>query len=145
MSFTRAQLEHWYAEGSPDFRARRPANLDAKGAKVRDRLGKGMTKAERRFLDRLERQKRAGEIRQYRFVGHRRKLLKLAADNRHYNPDVYVIDRDGRRGFAEVKGGYIRPDSILKFDVGAALHPQYVFRMWQWKGGEWTEVRTRNA
>jgi hypothetical protein len=60
---------------------------------------------------------------------------------RRYTPDFAVVV-DGALELHEVKGGYIREDAQLKFDVAVEQWGDiYTFVLAQWSRGTWTERR----
>ena len=62
--------------------------------------------------------------------------LRLGPDCR-FTPDFFVEYTDGAFGFDEVKGAYIRPDSLVKLRVAVGMFPRFRWRLAQWKGGVW--------
>jgi hypothetical protein len=135
------------AKAAPEPQRREMMDAYRKAHKLREPKAKrprGMNKTEAEWGRKLHLRKLLGEIRNYRYIGHRRKLLCMAS-NRYYNPDFLVILKDGSREFHEIKGAHVWPDSVLKFDVAAGMHAGYTFRMMQGVKGHWTEIRTRKA
>jgi hypothetical protein len=97
-----------------------------------------MNKTESVHAADLEMQKRAGQIRDYRWQPLR---LKIGA-NCTYEPDFLVFLLDRTMEFHEVKGGFITDDAIVKLKVAANLFPWFGFRMYQYdrKGCKTREV-----
>jgi len=54
-----------------------------------------------------------------------------------YTPDYIVITQQGRMEAHEIKGGRIEDDAIVKFKVAASMFPYIVWKLWQYKQGEW--------
>lgn len=103
----------------------------------RDRLNK----TERRFLEYLKFTQGKGTI------GIQTITLKLAHDCR-YTPDFWTWYSPDRMQsevlrFYEVKGAFIREDSIIKLKTAATQFPMFSFFLCQWKDQAWTikEVR----
>ena len=76
---------------------------------------------EKDFADRLELQRRAGEIKQWDYEPERLRIAKTA----FYKPDFRVIRNDGTIVFYEVKG-HFRPAAIIRMKVVVERHP-YIF------------------
>ena len=96
-----------------------------------------MNKTERRYADYLE-ACRMG--REFIWWGYACMKFRLA-DDTWYTPDFIVIPRLSILEVHEVKGGFIREDSKIKFKVCKELYSKVgVWRMMQWKGGEWREI-----
>lgn len=55
-----------------------------------------------------------------------------------YRPDYMVITDTGSVQIHEVKGEYVREDSLIKFRVASLLYPWFEWHMWQWKDGMWS-------
>jgi hypothetical protein len=68
--------------------------------------------------------------------------IRLAA-NTYYTPD-FAVWRAGRLEFHEVKGGFIRDKSRIKFRCAAEALPWAGFVMMQWKDGQWTRILALN-
>jgi hypothetical protein len=92
------------------------------------------SKTEREYHNILELRKKAGDILWFRHEGI---TLKLGDDCR-YTPDFFVMAPDGTMSIIEVKGGFIRPDSIVKLRAAAAQYP-FRFLMAQKTKDGWTE------
>jgi len=99
-----------------------------------------MTKTERAFVDRLEAQRRAGEIISWRFEAEKFRLTDTS-DRTWYRPDFKVLYPDGRHEFIEVKGGYIWEDGLLKFKIARSLFPEYTWSLWQWRKTQWLKLK----
>lgn len=92
------------------------------------------SKTEAEYHRMLELRQKAGEIVWFRHEGIN---LKLGQDA-HYRPDFFVMAPDGTMSVIEVKGGYVRPDSLVKLRVAAAQFP-FRFLMAQKTKEGWTE------
>ena len=103
--------------------------------------GKAMNKTEARYArDVLEPRRLVGEIREY---GFQVEGLWLA-DGLYYYPDFRVITADWRVEFHEVKGGFVREDSWIKFKMAVRGHPYpFVLAKWERKTGWTTELFVR--
>jgi hypothetical protein len=55
-------------------------------------------------------------------------------------PDFSYVRDDGALVFFEIKGGFIREDSIIKLRIAAREYNEYVFVLAQRKRGTWTET-----
>jgi hypothetical protein len=115
--------------------ARTPATPEPKRppAHVTGRLNK----TEAAFARRLDGLKASGEVEVYWFEAFKLRLAK----GTHYTPDFLVRFADGRLVFCEVKGAYVRPDSVTKWKVAAEMFPQFGWEMWQRVEGEWSLIR----
>lgn len=51
--------------------------------------------------------------------------------NLHYRPDFLVLRTSGLVTFAEVKGGFIREDALVKFKAASTRFPNFRWEMWQ--------------
>ena len=64
---------------------------------------------------------------------------KVKLGNRlYYTPDFGVVwapELAMKKTFIEIKGGFIREKSIIKFKAAAAKFPEYTWQLWQWKPG----------
>lgn len=98
---------------------------------IRRQPGK-MNKTEAQHAWTLEAMKRTGEILDYRFdeIGFR------LGDNTFYYPDFFVTFPDHFE-IHEVKGGFIREDSLVKFQAAARLWPQFRWKMHQKTAQGW--------
>jgi hypothetical protein len=97
-----------------------------------------MNKTEAAYAAMLEIRKAAGEIAGYWFEAI---TLKLAHDCR-LTPDFFIVHRDGRIEFIDVKGtGPIQEDSVIKLRVAARQFPMFGFamekRQTRSQGGGW--------
>lgn len=55
-----------------------------------------------------------------------------------YIPDFPIVwhqDLNRRKTYCEIKGGFIREKSIIKFRAAAAKFPEYSWQLWQYKAG----------
>lgn len=103
---------------------------------------KKMNKTEQAYANLLELYKRSGDVFHY---GFEELTLKLGNDTR-YTPDFFVVkyngmnDRPPQIEFHEVKGGFIRDDSRVKFQCARKQFPFFKFKMMQYVKGEWNEI-----
>ena len=58
------------------------------------------------------------------------------ADRTRYTPDFLVVYPD-RFELHEIKGGFIREDAMVKYKVAKSMYPWFVWKLCQWKKGEW--------
>ena len=125
MRWTDAQFQQWLAkrQGVAVRSERRP----------RDRMNKTECRFESEVLSPL---KQSGEILWYGFEALNFRLGPRV----HYRPDFVVVKPDRVPEFNEVKGGFIRQDSRVKFRTAAGLYPFWDWKMWQWKAGVWRVV-----
>lgn len=56
-----------------------------------------------------------------------------------YAPDFMLVYPDNLIEFVEVKG-FRREDALVKYKVAAALHPEFAWRMIEYKAGEWKDI-----
>ncbi len=68
--------------------------------------------------------------------GFEQVTLKIGPNCR-YNPDFVLMRSNGQIEFHEVKGGFIRDDSMVKLKAAAEKFP-FVFKLAQKKNGRWT-------
>ena len=55
-----------------------------------------------------------------------------------YIPDFPIVwnhELNKRKTYCEIKGGFIREKSIIKFKAAAAKFPEYNWQLWQYKAG----------
>ena len=65
-------------------------------------------------------------------------MVKLKIDERcWYTPDFFIPQL---LTFFEVKGPYVREDSLIKFKAARVIHNWAVFQMWQKKDGIWERI-----
>lgn len=58
-----------------------------------------------------------------------------------FTPDFFVVLPDGKIQLIEVKGPFMREDSIVKFKSARKQYPCFEFQLWQRaKGGEWSQL-----
>jgi len=82
----------------------------------------------------LEIRKRAGEI-----LWHRHEGVTLAlGEGARYTIDFFTMLPDGTLQAIEVKGAYVRPDSLVKLRIAASMFP-FRFMMAQKTKDGWTE------
>jgi hypothetical protein len=86
--------------------------------------GDGLNKTERAYRDLLEFRKRAGEIRGYQTHA----LTFILGRDLRYTPEFIVHENDGTLTAIEIKGGFVREDSIVKF---RAAQQQFPWLRWQ--------------
>jgi len=99
------------------------------------------SKAEFAWSQRLEARRLQGEIDRWCYEGI---TLKLGADCR-YTPDFFAVFRDGRLELHEVKGGYIRPDGLVKLRAAATRFPEFRFVLCQLVKTRWEIEEVRRA
>lgn len=92
------------------------------------------SKTEAEYHRMLELRQKAGEIAWFR---HEAINLKLGDDCR-FLVDFFMMKPDGELICTEVKGGFIRPDSLVKLRVAAAMFP-FRFVLAQKTKEGWTE------
>jgi hypothetical protein len=104
-------------------------------------------KTEAAFARRLEGQKAAGLIRDYWF-----EPMKLRLDNPDFGRrcwftvDYLIVNNDGSFTFAEVKGGHIWEDGLIKWKWAAERFASWGrWEMWQRRKGEFTLIHSRNG
>lgn len=108
-------------------------NFTTKQYQALGRLKSGqMNATEKRYADRLELLKQAGEIVQYYFEAANLRL----ADKCFYKIDFLVLTKEMALEVHEVKGGFITDDSLVKIKTAAEKFP-FRFRMYQWVKREW--------
>ncbi len=119
--------------GSPDV-----APLPVRTVGLELRTPKFRSKAEARYADILEGQRRNGQIQKWR---HEAITLKLA-DGVRFTPDFLVDENDGRMTLIEVKGEYIRDDARIKLRVAVEMYPGFRwFLVIAKRGGAWDVQR----
>lgn len=88
------------------------------------------SKTEARMAERLD-----DEGIEYLFEPFNLTISRVGNRITSYRPDFYVPDTCT---FIEVKGGFIREKSVLKFKMACQLYGElFNFDMWQWKNGVW--------
>lgn len=105
--------------------------------KPKPRNPRAMNKTEAAWAERLEAQKRSGEILNYWYEAIKLRL----ADRTWYTPDFLVHHPDGSLEFQEIKGGHIWEDGLVKFKVTREQFPIFLWSMWQRKKTRWIRVR----
>jgi hypothetical protein len=95
-----------------------------------------MNSLEKKYAERLEMQKQAGEILDYKFESVKFRL----APKTFYTPDFMVIYPDGI-GFHETKG-FMRDDANVKLKVVAETYQWFDFLLVEWRQKAWkfTEI-----
>jgi hypothetical protein len=95
-----------------------------------------MNQTEARFADRLQARKDAGEIEDYRFEPV---TLELSPEC-EYTPDFLVVENDGTKHYYEIKGAFVRDDSIVKVKWAAWRYHEDTFTVARWsaKKARWT-------
>jgi hypothetical protein len=100
------------------------------------------TKTEAAFARKLDGMKAAGQVREYWF--ERVKLrLNVPGEARAcwYTVDYVILNADGTRTFAEVKGGHIWEDSVIKWKWAAHEFAAWGrWEMWQRVKGEFNLI-----
>ena len=56
-------------------------------------------------------------------------------------PDFMLIGQTGYVQFHEIKGQYIREDSVIKFKAAQDKYPFFGFEMWQYDGNGGKRIR----
>lgn len=121
------------ADLPPAMRAQAEAQLDTKSKAAKPKANK----TELAFGRRLEAEKRAGKIRSYKFNALKFRL----ADACFYTPDYVIWQLNGMVKLVEVKGGFIREDSLIKFKVAREMYSEFNWEMWQSVKGRWERIR----
>ncbi len=98
-----------------------------------------MNKTEARWAAELEKYRELALVSHWHFEALKIRL----APNTYYTPD-FVVVYPRHIEFHEVKGGFIRDTSKVKFKCGAALLPWAKFVMVQWKNNQWTKILELN-
>lgn len=100
------------------------------------RVAKGdMNKTEAAYADRLEQQKAAGTILDWKFHAIRVRLAK----NTFYEPDFMVMTAGREIQIHEVKGGFTTKEGQTKIKLCAEILPWFrVFKCSKQKDGNWT-------
>ena len=125
------------------WQASRQSQREERPTNSKERTGRTpgrMTKTERAFADRLEAQRKAGEIVSWRFEAQKFRLTDLA-DRTWYTPDFKVLFPDGRQEFIEVKGGHIWEDGLVKFKIARSQFPEYAWSLWQRRKTQWVRLK----
>lgn len=96
------------------------------------------SKAEYEWSYRLEIMKQNGEIRNWYYEPINIRLGEAT----YYRPDFLIIHNDGEAVFQEIKGGFIRDKSLVKYKAAADKYPEMKFEMWQkQKGYGWEKIK----
>ena len=99
---------------------------------------------ERKYADLLKTLVRDGQIVRWWHESMTLVVNSVEGDKRRYTPDFLLEFPDGKLRIVEVKG-FAREDSILKFEVAAAVWPCFEFVMVGWsKQGGWTIMKQYN-
>ena len=88
-----------------------------------------MNKTEAAFAELLAERQRRGEITAWWFEPMKLRLAPLT----FYSPDFVILHNDGMIEVAEVKGGFIEDDAMVKFKCAAEIWWMFDFRMYQKK------------
>lgn len=121
-------LEHlWPAESKPLPESPRPPS---------EAIDDGMNKTEARFARGLSHMKTSRTILDWEFEPVKFRL----ADRTYLTPDFRIVLPSWQTIFAEIKGGFIRDDAIVKAKVVAENHP-YAFFLAVYKDQRWTITR----
>lgn len=96
---------------------------------------------EKRYADRLELLRLAGEIVSWRYEPRKFTIAYRCT----YTPDfeVVVSGKPLIVEYHEVKGGFCRDDAIVKLKVTASRFCEYTFRLAKFKAGEWKIERVK--
>jgi hypothetical protein len=136
--FLGMKIEALFPRASKEF-----FKMNREGSTVPSKPKSAMNKTESAFALWLEAMKRNGEIQDWKFEAVTFKL----ADGCRYTPDFMVVRRNKSTeynpvvNFAEVKGGFIRDDAMIKFKVAREQFWWAEFEMWQLKRGGWNRIR----
>lgn len=106
--------------------------LNARGRTPR-RHGE-MNRYESSYADLLEARRLRGEVYSWKYEPVGLRLAKACT----YNPDFLVVLADGIVEFHEVKGHW-EDDALVKIKVAAQTFPEFAFRAFHKKSGEWVE------
>lgn len=89
------------------------------------------SKAEARYAELLERQRRAGQIESWRYEAI---TLRIGLGAR-YSPDFLVVMNDGRMRLVEVKG-HMKEAARVRLRVAVEMYPQFAWLLvWAKNGG----------
>ena len=91
-------------------------------------------KTEAAYARRLELLKIDGRILWYGFECVKLPLAKRTT----YTPDFLVVNADCSLSFHEVKGGFIRPDAMLKLKLAVEKYRMVTFFLCQYTKGQWS-------
>jgi len=94
------------------------------------------SEVERRYAERCEFRKLAGEIKDWKYEP----LTFRLADDLKYIIDFLIVESDGSFTFIETKGAFIRREGLNKFKVAREMFPFFKFEMWQWDRGQWSLI-----
>jgi len=95
-----------------------------------------MNKTESLYTIELDWQKREGKIERWAFQALKFRL----ADRTWFTPDFIVWLEGGRLRIVEIKGGYVREDSAVKFKVARDLYPEFEWVCLQRTKAGWREL-----
>ena len=93
------------------------------------------SKTEAEYHRMLELRQKAGEIVWFRHEG-----ITLDLGGSRYTVDFFVLEANGELSAWEIKGGYIRPDSMVKLKIAASMFP-FKFHLAQKTKTGWVEKR----
>lgn len=128
---------------SPNLAPQSPKTVQDSGkATPKPRGHKTMNGTERRFAERLELQRIAGEIKGFAYEGI---TLKWGTDESgrgmRYTADFAVFENDGSISLHEVKNAFIWGKDKTRYQgCKAQWEKHFKFTMWQWKGGVWKQI-----
>lgn len=105
-----------------------------RGPTEKQKRGK-MNKTEAEFALRLEAMKRNGEIVSFAYEAVKIKI----GDGCWYVPDFFVVRKDKKPLFIEIKG-FMRDDARVKFIAAGTIHKWADFEMYRKAKKEWTRV-----
>jgi len=114
-------------------RSRHTPGPKARARPVRHEPGR-MNKTEAAHARWLDFQIQLGEVTAYWFESVKLRL----ADKTWLVPDFLVMLANGTLQFEEVKGGFVREDSIIKLKVAASMYPLFRFVLCQKSKSGWT-------
>ena len=89
------------------------------------------SKAEARYAELLERQRRAGQIEDWRYEA----ITLRLADGVRYTPDFWVRLNGGRQRLVEIKG-HLREAARVRLLIAVEMYPDFGWLLvWSKKGG----------
>lgn len=113
------------------------ANVNEQTCSKMNKNGLKMNKTEARYENHVLRPALfAHEIKAYWFESFKLRL----ADRTWYTPD-FVVQRNDKIEIVEIKGGFIRDDSMVKYKVAKEMYPCFTWKMMQYKSGEWRKIK----
>lgn len=119
------------ASQQPVSAERAPVGMDLPADPAEAPSGpKFKSKAEARYAELLERQRRAGQIESWRYEA----ITLRLADGCRYTPDFWVVLNDGKVRLTEIKG-HMREAARVRLRVAVEMYPQFAWLLvWAKKG-----------